>query len=47
MAAGKEVMLDPRALYIGGLAGWIPPLQYPLHRPMDEGVQMAECRVLR
>ena len=31
MAAG-EMMLDPRTLYTGGLAGWIPPWQYPLRR---------------
>jgi hypothetical protein len=41
-AAGKGVMLDPRVLYRGGLAGWIPPWQYPLRGPMHEGVQVAE-----
>jgi hypothetical protein len=30
VAAGEDVMLDLQALYRGGLAGWIPPWQYPL-----------------
>ena len=40
MAAGEDVILDPRALYRGGLARWIPPWQCPLRGPMHEGVQM-------
>ena len=32
MAASEKVMLDLRALYKGGLAGWIPPWQYPPSR---------------
>jgi hypothetical protein len=28
VAAGEGVMLDPRAWYRGGLAGWIPPWRY-------------------
>ena len=44
MAAGEDVMLDPRALYRGGLARRIPPWQYPLRGPMHEGVQMGDAK---
>ena len=44
VAAGEDVMLDPRALYRGGLARWIPPWQYPLRRPKHEGVQMVDAK---
>ena len=44
MAAGEEVMLDPRVLYRGGLARWLPPWQYPLRGPMHEGVQMVDAK---
>ena len=42
MAADEEVMLDPLALYKGGLDRRIPPWHYPLPRSMHEGVQVAE-----
>ena len=44
MAAGEEVVLDPRALYRGSFARWIPPWQYPLRGPMHEGVQMVDAK---
>ena len=36
VAASEKVMLDPRALYGGGLAGCVPPWQYSLRGPMHE-----------
>ena len=44
MATGEDVMLDPRALYRGGLARWIPPWQYTLRGPMHEGMQMVDAK---
>ena len=44
MAASEEVVLDPRALYRGGLARWIPSWQDPLCEPMHEGVQMVDAK---
>ena len=44
VVAGEEVVLDPRALYRGGLARWIPSWKYPLRGPMHEGVQMVDAK---
>ena len=44
VAASEEVVLDPRALYRGGLARWIRSWQYPLRGPMHEGVQMVDAK---
>ena len=43
MAVGEEVMPGPRALYRGGLAGWI----HHNHIPTDQYVKGASGRVVR
>ena len=43
-AVSELLLLDPRALYRGGLARWIPPWQYLLRGPMHEGVQMVDAK---
>ena len=44
MVAGEVVVLDPRALYRGGLAMWIPLWQYPFRGPIHEGVHMVAAK---